>query len=109
MTSFPRSPKTLKGGFIEMDAEGKAVIRTVTFQYNPDTLSRTLVPRAAKAEGGDRLEGLRLTGPPIETMKLEIELDAADRLEKPDANPQTVASGLAPELAELELMISPAS
>lgn len=109
MTSFPRAPKTLKGGFIQMDAEGKAVLRTVSFQYNPDTLSRTLVPRAAKAEGGDRLEGLRLTGPPVETMKLEIELDATDRLEKPDQNPATVANGIAPELAELELMITPAS
>jgi hypothetical protein len=109
MTSFPRSPKTLKGGFIQMDAEAKSVLRTIAFQYNPDTLSRTLVPRSAKAEGGDRLEGLRLTGPPVETMKLEIELDAADRLEKPDNNPETVANGIAPELAELELMISPAS
>lgn len=90
-----------------MDSEGNAVLRTVTFQYNPDTLTRTLTPRAAKAESGDRLENLRLIGPPIETMKLEIELDATDRLEKPASNPETVANGIAPELAELETIITP--
>jgi hypothetical protein len=109
MTSFPRSPKTLKGGFIEMDSEGKKVLRSVSFQYNPDTLSRTLAPRAAKADGGDRLESLRLTGPPVETMKIDIEIDATDALERPGENPQTVANGIAPELADLETMVSPAS
>jgi hypothetical protein len=109
MTSFPRSPKTLKGGFIKMDADGRQVLRTITFQYNPDSLSRTLTPRAAKVDGGDRLEALRLTGPPIETMKLDIEIDATDRLEHPDDNPETVASGITQQLAELEMMIIPAS
>lgn len=109
MTSFPGSPKTQKGGFIEMDAEGKTVLRTLSFQYNPDTLSRTLTPRAAKAEGGDRLESLRLTGPPVETIKIEIELDATDSLERPAQNPDAVANGLGPELAALEMLVSPAS
>jgi hypothetical protein len=109
LTTFPRTPKTLKGGFILMDAEGKAVLRTVVFQYNPDTLGRTVAPRAAKAESGDRLEALRLIGPPIETIKIEIELDATDRLEHPDQNPETVTNGIAPELADLETIISPAT
>jgi hypothetical protein len=108
VTSFPVAPKTLMGGFILMDAEGKTVLRTVVFQYNPDALTRTVTPRAAKVEGGDRLEALRLTGPPIETIKLEIELDATDRLEHPDQNAETVKSGIAPELADLETIITPA-
>ena len=109
MTSFPRSPKTLKGGFIKMDAEGRQVLRTIAFQYNPDSLSRTLAPRAAKADGGDRLEALRLTGPPVETIKLDIEIDATDLLEHPGDNPETLASGISQQLAELEMMIVPAS
>jgi hypothetical protein len=109
VTTFPGAPKTLKGGLILMDAEGKAVLRTVVFQYNPDTLARTVAPRAAKAESGDRLEALRLIGPPIETIKVEIELDATDRLEHPDQNPETVKNGIAPELADLETIISPAT
>jgi len=109
MSGFPGSPKTLKGGFVEMDSEGKQVQRTVAFQYNPVTLSRTLAPRAAKGDSGDRLEGLRLVGPPAETMKIEIELDGTDRLERPDDNPETVANGIAPELADLEMMVAPGS
>lgn len=108
MTSFPGSPRTLKGGFVLMDADGKAVLRTVAFQYNPDSLSRTLTPRGAKVDAGDRLEGLRLVGPPIETIKIEIEIDATDRLEHPASNADTVANGIAAELAELEMIISPA-
>src|SRR4051794_41057229 len=91
-----------------MDSAGKTVLRTVVFQYNPDTLSRTVAPRAAKAESGDRLEALRLIGPPTETLKLEIELDATDRLEHPDQNPETVKNGINPELADLETILSPA-
>ncbi|HEV7313975.1 hypothetical protein [Sphingopyxis sp.] len=108
MTSFPGSPRTLKGGFVLMDSDGKAVLRTVAFQYNPDSLSRTLTPRGAKIDAGDRLEGLRLVGPPIETIKIEIEIDATDRLEHPGSNADTVANGIAAELAELEMIISPA-
>ncbi|RYD45549.1 MAG: hypothetical protein EOP63_00880 [Sphingomonadales bacterium] len=108
MTSFPGSPRTLKGGFVLMDADGKAVLRTVAFQYNPDGVSRTLTPRGAKIDAGDRLEGLRLVGPPVETIKIEIELDATDRLEKPGSNADTVANGIAADLAELEAIISPA-
>lgn len=107
MTTFPGSPKTLRGGLVVMDAEGKQVLRTVAFQYNPDALSRSLTPRGAKIDAGDRLEGLRLVGPPVETIKLEIELDATDRLEHPDQNAATVADGISPELAELEAILTP--
>lgn len=109
MTSFPGSPRTLKGGFVLMDSEGRQVLRTVAFQYNPDALTRTLTPRGAKVDSGDRLESLRLVGPPIEMMKIDIELDAADRLEHPDANATTLENGIAPELADLETMIAPAT
>jgi hypothetical protein len=107
MTSFPGSPKTLKGGFVLMDGTGKAVLRTVAFQYNPDSLTRSLTPRGAKIDAGDRLEGLRLVGPPIETIKIDIEFDATDRLEHPGSNAETVKNGIAPELADLETIITP--
>lgn len=99
----------LAGGFIVMDADGKVVLRTIAFQYNPDALTRTLTPRGAKIDAGDRLEGLRLIGPPIETIKLEIEFDATDRLEHPEQNTETVQNGIAPQLADLETIISPAT
>jgi hypothetical protein len=108
MTTFPRSPRTLRGGFIVMDADGLAVRRTVPFQFNPDTLTRSVAPRGATADAGDRLEPTRLIGPPAETMKLEIALDATDRLERPAQNATTAAEGIAADLAELETMVSPA-
>lgn len=107
MTTFPGSPKTLRGGLVLMDAEGKTVQRTVAFQYNPDTVTRSLTPRGAKIDAGDRLEGLRLVGPPVETIKIDIEFDATDRLEHPGQNKAAVEDGIAPELAELEAILSP--
>ncbi|WP_033824653.1 hypothetical protein [Kitasatospora sp. MBT63] len=109
MTAFPGSPRTMRGGFVVMDGDGRAVVRTVPFQYNPETLSRTLTPRGATTDGGDRLEALRLVGPPVETLKIEVVLDATDRLEHPTENPDTVAKGIGADLAELETMIAPAT
>jgi len=90
-----------------MDAEGKQVLRVHTFQYNPDSLSRTLSSRGAVTTAGDNFEGLRLTGPPVETIAFEIEFDATDALERPDENSATVEHGIAPELAALETFITP--
>jgi hypothetical protein len=103
----PFTPKNLRGGLVIMDANGTAVQRVVTLQYNPDSLSRTLAPRGAASDGGDRLEATRLKGPPVETIKLDAEIDAADQLELPASNPDTVSAGILPELAALELVISP--
>lgn len=107
MSFSPRTPRTLQGGLVLMDSDGRALLRTVAFQYNPDSISRTLQARIAQVDTGDRLEGLRLRGAPLETLKLDIELDATDRLERPDQNPETVENGLLPELADLETIISP--
>ena len=107
MAGYSRSPNVLKGGFVVMDAEGKQVLRVHTFQYNPDTLSRTLSSRGAVTTAGDNFEGLRLTGPPVETIAFEIEFDATDALEHPNDNAATVEHGIAPELAALETFITP--
>ena len=81
MTTFPNSPRLFKGGLILLDADTSAVQRVIVLQYNPDTLSRTLQPQTVK-ESGDRSEAMRLTGPPVETIKrfllLDKELDEDD-------------------------------
>ena len=107
MSTTPIAPPVLSGGFILFDAEGKTLLRTIPFQYNPDTLTRTLTPRAAKAEGGDRLEALRLVGPPVETIKLDAEFDAVDRVGGGGGLPG--GDGVAGDLAALEMIISPAA
>jgi hypothetical protein len=50
---------------------------------------------------------LRLKGPPVETIKLEAEIDATDQLEFPDSNPDAVSAGLHPQLAALETIAYP--
>jgi hypothetical protein len=108
MSSFPNSPRLLKGGIVLIDANTSAVLRTITLQYNPDTLTRSLQIKAL-AEGGDRSEAMRLTGPPVETIKVEVELDATDQLEFPDQNSNATEFGLQPQLAALETIVYPSS
>ena len=83
MTTFPGSPRLLKGGIVLVDPDTGAVQRVIALQYNPDTLTRTLQVQGVGAEGGDRAEALRLKGPPVETIKLDAEIDATDQLEQP--------------------------
>lgn len=109
MSSFPNSPRVLRGGLVLVDPETAAVQRIITMQFNPDSLTRSLQVQSVAAQAGDRLEGLRLTGPPIETYKLEAEIDAADQLEFPDQNPTVVEVGIQAHLAALETIVYPSS
>jgi hypothetical protein len=109
MTTFPGSPKILKGGIVLIDPVTSAVRRIIVLQYNPDTLSRTLQVQGVGAQEGDRSEALRLKGPPVETIKVEAEIDATDQLELPDQNRVTTQFGISPILAALETIIYPTS
>ncbi len=108
MTTFPGSPRLIKGGLVLVDPNSSAVQKIIILQYNPDTLSRTLQVQGTTADG-DRSEALRLKGPPIETIKLDAEIDATDQLEFPDQNPNAVQFGIYPQLAALETTIYPTS
>jgi hypothetical protein len=107
MTPFPNSPRLLKGGLVLLDPDTGSVQGVIALQYNPDTLSRSFQIKAMAAEGTDRSEALRLKGPPVETIKLDAELDATDQLEFPDQNPNTTQFGIHPQLAALELLVYP--
>ena len=107
MTTFPNSPKLLKGGIVLIDPTTSAVRRIIALQYNPDTVTRTLQAKGMAAEGGDRAEALRLKGPPTETIKVDAEIDAIDQLEIADGTATQV--GLHPQLAVLELIVYPTS
>jgi len=109
MTSFPNSPQLIRGGIVLVDPDSGQVKRVIAMQYNPDTLSRSLQPQAVTDDGHDRSQALRLKGPPIETIKLDAEVDATDQLEFPDQNPNAVELGIAPQLAALETLLYPAS
>jgi hypothetical protein len=97
----------VKGGIVQIDAQSAAVRQVIALQYNPDSISRTLQVKGAGQTSGDRSEALRLTGPPVETIKIEVQIDATDQLEFPDRNADAVSSGIQPQLAALELLIYP--
>jgi hypothetical protein len=110
MTSFPNAPRLVRGGLVLIDPESSAVRRIIALQYNPDTLTRTLQIQAfAAGDGGDRSEAMRIKAPPVETIKIDAEIDATDQLEFPDSNPSVVAAGILPQLAALETIVYPAS
>ncbi|HEY4677150.1 MAG TPA: hypothetical protein VIJ01_08315 [Candidatus Angelobacter sp.] len=108
MSTFPNSPRLIKGGIVLISADTAAVQRIIPLQYNPDTLSRTLQVQSV-GEGSDRSEALRLKGPPVETIKVDAEIDVTDQLEFPDQNPNAAKLGLHPQLAALETIIYPTS
>lgn len=110
------SPRLLKGGLVAMDPDSGAILRVVSLQYNPDTLTRTLAARAATTGGGggaggaatgDRSEALRLKGPAVETYSLEADIDLSDQLEHPRTNAAAIRVGIHPQLAALELFLQP--
>jgi hypothetical protein len=89
MTTFPNSPRLLKGGLALLDPDTGSVVRLIALQYNPDTVTRTLQPQVCGGDHSERGEAVRLKGPPVETIKVEVEIDATDYLEKPDQNQAT--------------------
>jgi hypothetical protein len=105
MTTFPGSPKTQKGAIVGLDPFNP-VASVIVFQYNPDTLTRTLTAQTAGGEPNSG-EALRLKGPPQEIITVNIEIDAADQLEKADAIATTM--GLYPTLSSLEMLLYPKS
>ncbi len=106
MTHFPGSPKVLKGGIVVADpvrSLGEARDHASVQPGYGDPLSAG----RGTAASGERSEALRLTGPAIETLKLDAELDATDQLEFPDANRAILEVGLQPQIAVLEALINP--
>jgi len=101
------SPKLIKGGIVLVDATSGAILKIIAMQYNSDSVTRQFQPKAVATETGDRSEALRLKGPPVETIKVDIEIDAADQMELGDA--VTADAGIHPQLAVLEMTVNPSS
>lgn len=105
MTTFPGSPRLIKGALIGLDPMNP-LASLIIFQYNPETLTRRLEARSSGGDG-DQTEVYRLMGPPKETITLSVEIDAADQLE--EGNPQTLLTGISPTLSALEMLLYPKS
>lgn len=104
MTGFSRSPRLIKGAIVAFRPP-VPIPSVIAFQFNPESLSRTIEARSAEGEGGT--ETFRLAGAPTETIKIETVFDATDQLE---LNDQVATDlGLHPRLAALETLIYPQS
>src|SRR4051812_31148678 len=107
MGSFPGSPRTLGGAILSVE-NTVSVPRVVTFQFNPDAVTRTLAPRSAPAaQQVAPADALWVYGAPVETSTVTVEVDAADQLASGD--PVAAAVGIAPQLAALEMPLYPSS
>jgi hypothetical protein len=109
MTSFPGSPKLLKGGIVLVDPDSGAVRSAIALQYNPETLTRSFQIQAAGGESQDRSQALRIKGPAVESYKLDVVVSAIDHLEFPDQHQDAVEFGIQPQLARLEALVHPTS
>ena len=100
------TPKLRKAALVMMDLQNPAAT-AIVFQYNPETVSRTLQPQFMSESSGDTTDFIRLRGAPTETMHMNVEIDATDDLAKGDQIAQQV--GIYPQLAQLEMLLYPSS
>lgn len=82
------------------------VASVIPFQYNPEKVTRSVKPQGASGEGSKE-ESMRLKGAPIETISMELELDATDQLEVGDSYAEDL--GIYPQLSALEMLAYPKS
>ena len=101
MTMFPRTPRLVRGALVSIDLV-TLVPQVILFQYNPETLTRSLQPRG-RAEG-EQGEVPRVAMAPTESIRIDMLLDASDQLERGATGAQ---AGLHPQLAALELLLYP--
>src|SRR5262249_49423041 len=107
MSTFPGSPRLLKGAIVGFDPVNP-IASVVVFQYNPDTMTRKLEARTSGGTGtGGRSEALRLTGPPKETITPTNRGDGPPQLQH--GNPLAVTMGVYPPLSALEMLLYPKS
>jgi hypothetical protein len=110
----PLRPNLLKGALAVFPTHtpGAVPSAVILFQYNPDTMKRTLAHRAAPTPaqgntGAAKEDVLRVAGPPLETITLSVDMHASDQLNEPDENIAVAENGLHPALATLELLMYP--
>ncbi len=104
MPTYPRGPRLLKGAIVVVSDLG-SLPQVVAFQYNPETVKRSLQPQTAGGDEGQRSQIVRYTSAPIETIELEVYIDAIDSLEGNDN--EAVTTGIYPRLSLLETLVYP--
>lgn len=98
-----------KGALVTLQAPNyQQVETTIAFQYNPESLSRTIsanVPRTSR--GAPSNEILLLKGAPREQISLKVVIDGIVQLH--EGNKAVLQQGIYPQLSALELLLYPKS
>ncbi|GAA1383295.1 hypothetical protein [Catellatospora chokoriensis] len=104
MGNMTSSPRTLRGAIFAIDM-AMPLPRIVIFQYNPESVTRSLTPRSAPtgASAAGPADAHRIWGAPVESCSMVVEVDAADQLSDVHAG----VVGVSAQLAALELLLYP--
>lgn len=103
---YPKNIPLVKGALVNVD-DTKNTKTVVSFQYNPETLSRTLRPQTVGAQDGNPSQVVRYVGAPVQTISLEVRIDCMEQLNSGDQT--AIQQGIHPQLATLEVLLYPAS
>jgi hypothetical protein len=103
MSRLSNTPRLTKGALIGIDLFAP-IQSVIVFQYNPETVERSVKPQGPSGDGA-KAESMRLKGAPIETITMELEIDATDQLDAGDG--VTERFGIYPELSNLEMLAYP--
>lgn len=99
----PLSARTVRGAVVAIDPSGPPP-RVIPFQYNPDEVVREIAPHQPPSSGGTGTDIRRLWGAGTETVRLTLDLDAADNVG--EGRP-LAGVGVLARLSALELVLSP--
>lgn len=103
MSATPLQPGNLQtGAIVAVAADGSK--RSLAFQYNPDTLRRTIEPNTVGGRPGSRSRAVRFAGAPTETFTIDCRFSAVDAIAAGN-----VGDGIAPQLAALAVLVYPSS
>jgi hypothetical protein len=100
VSTLPGLPALQKGSIVAVATDGTK--RSIAFQYNPDTLRRTIEPNTVGGQPGSRSRAVRFAGAPTETITIDCRFSAIEAIAAGD-----VGQGIAPQLAALAVLVYP--
>ncbi len=110
-TGYSGSPQLVRGAIVQLIDDIIGVVpNIIPFQYNPETVTRTMTPwNPFEVEQSGRGQNAPTAQPfdPKEQITIEVHFNAADQLE--DGDPVAQVIGVADRLAAVEKLLLPSS
>ena len=110
-TGYSGSPQLVRGAIVQLIDDVVGVVpNVIPFQYNPETVTRTMTPWnpfEVEQSGRGQIAPTAQPFDPKEQITIEVHFNAADQLEDDDAVAKAV--GVADRLAAVEKLLLPSS